>query len=102
MSQYARHSPFDAALDRLHRIVAAAQRACLPRSCYLAGYVTPWPRAFAAEAVYWLSWALLAPAVFWMCRRLHAVGAGRRYAPALLLGAIVAATLQPLIPQSVV
>ncbi len=65
---------------------------------YLAGYVTPWPRAFAAEAVYWFSWALLAPAVFWMCRRVH-----RRhwtvYAVALLSGAIVAAILQPLIPQ---
>ena len=65
---------------------------------YLAGYVTPWPRAFAAEAVYWFSWALLAPAVFWMCRRLHRLH-WTRYAPVLLLGAIVAATLQPLIPQ---
>ena len=65
---------------------------------FLAGYVTPWPRAFAAEAVYWFSWALLAPAVFWMCRRLYRLH-WTRYAPALLVGAIVAATLQPLIPQ---
>jgi len=65
---------------------------------YLAGYVTPWPRAFAAEAVYWFSWALLAPAVFWMCRRLYRLP-WTRYAPALLMGAIVAAILQPLIPQ---
>lgn len=65
---------------------------------FLAGYVTPWPRAFAAEAVYWFSWGLLAPAVFWMCRRLH-----RRswtvYVPAILLGAVVAAVLQPLLSQ---
>jgi signal transduction histidine kinase len=65
---------------------------------FLAGYVTPWPRAFAAEAVYWFSWALLAPAVFWMCRRLNRQP-WSRYAPALLIGAILAATLQPLIPQ---
>jgi len=65
---------------------------------YLAGYVTPWPRAFAAEAVYWFSWALLAPAVFWMCRRLYRLP-WTRYAPVLLMGAIVAAILQPLIPQ---
>ncbi|HWN47369.1 MAG TPA: histidine kinase [Steroidobacteraceae bacterium] len=65
---------------------------------YLAGYVTPWPRAFAAEAVYWLSWALLAPAVFWMCRRLYR-SPWTRYVPALLLGAVIAATVQPLIPQ---
>jgi hypothetical protein len=31
---------------------------------YLAGFVTPWLRAFAAEAVYWLSWWILAPCVF--------------------------------------
>jgi two-component system, LytTR family, sensor kinase len=65
---------------------------------YLAGYVTPWPRAFAAEAVYWFSWALLAPAVFWMCRRLHRQ-VWSRYALALLLGAVVTAMLQPLIAQ---
>src|SRR6185436_10931936 len=38
---------------------------------YLAGYVTPWARAVATEAVYWLSWWLLAPAIFWWCRRLR-------------------------------
>jgi signal transduction histidine kinase len=65
---------------------------------FLAGYVTPWRRAFAAEAVYWMSWALLAPAVFWMCRRLYR-RPWAQYAPALLVGAIVAATLQPLIAQ---
>ena len=65
---------------------------------FLAGYVTPWPRAFAAEAVYWLSWALLAPVVFWMCRRLNRQP-WSSYAPALLAGAVVAAMLQPLLAQ---
>jgi two-component system LytT family sensor kinase len=65
---------------------------------FLAGFVTPWPRAFAAEAMYWFCWALLAPAVFWMCRRLYQLH-WTRYAPALFMGAIVAAILQPLIAQ---
>ena len=39
---------------------------------YLAGYVRPWLRAFAAESVYWLSWWMLLPAVFGWCRRLRA------------------------------
>jgi len=66
---------------------------------YLAGYVRPWPRAFAAEAVYWLSWWILLPAVVWWCRRLrHAAWAVR--APALLLGALVALVVAPVIAQS--
>jgi signal transduction histidine kinase len=66
---------------------------------YLAGYVRPWPRAFAAEAVYWLSWWILLPAVVWWCRRLrHAAWAVR--APALLLGALVSLVVAPVIAQS--
>jgi two-component system, LytTR family, sensor kinase len=67
---------------------------------FLAGYVTPWPRAFAAEAVYWLSWWLLAPAVFWWCRRLRAAGLAVRVA-GLLIGALAAAFFQPLIGQAI-
>jgi len=63
---------------------------------YLAGYVTPWLRAFAAEAVYWLSWWILAPCVFWWCRRLQPSGWMWR-APGLLLGAIGAALAVPLV-----
>jgi signal transduction histidine kinase len=68
---------------------------------FLAGYVTPWPRAFAAEAVYWLSWWLLAPAVFWWCRRLRDVVPAIRIA-GLLFGAIATAFVQPLISQAFV
>jgi len=67
---------------------------------FLAGYVTPWPRAFAAEAVYWLSWWMLAPAVFWWCRRLRAASVAPRVA-GLLVGALVAAFFQPLIGQAI-
>ena len=67
---------------------------------FLAGYVTPWPRAFAAEAVYWLSWWLLAPVVFWWCRRLRSTALALRVV-GLLLGALVAAFFQPLIGSAI-
>jgi len=66
---------------------------------YLAGYMRPWPRAFAAEAVYWLSWWILLPAVFWWCRRLRQASWTVR-APALFLGALVTLVVAPLIAQS--
>jgi two-component system, LytTR family, sensor kinase len=65
---------------------------------YFAGYVTPWSRAFAQEAVYWLSCGVLAIPILWMCRYLHRDShAWVRYALALTLGAIVASALQPLV-----
>jgi two-component system LytT family sensor kinase len=63
---------------------------------YFAGYVTPWPNAFASEAVYWLSWWILSPLVFWWCRQLSNTD-WRWRAPALLLGALIALFLAPLI-----
>jgi two-component system LytT family sensor kinase len=67
---------------------------------YLAGYVTPWPRAVAAEAVYWLAWWLLVPVVFWWCRRLRATAAWVRVA-GLMGGALLASLVVPLIAQSI-
>ena len=67
---------------------------------YLSGYVSPWPRAFAAEAVYWLSWWLMLPALFWWCRRLRAVSMPARVV-GLLLGAAAAMFVQPLIGQGI-
>ena len=63
---------------------------------FIAGYVKPWPRAFAAEAVYWLSWWVMAPAVFWWCRSLRSKGWSLR-APALMLGAAITVFGQPFI-----
>jgi len=63
---------------------------------FLAGYVKPWPRAVAAEAVYWLSWWLLAPAVFWWCRWLSALSPWLRVA-GLLAGAAAALFTAPVI-----
>ncbi len=67
---------------------------------YFGGHVKSWSAAFAQEAVYWLSWGIISPLIFWLCRRLH--GEGRkwhRYAGGLLLGAIATAFLQPVILQ---
>ena len=68
---------------------------------YWSGYVTPWPRAFASELVYWISWGILGPLIFWMCRRLNSRG-WVRYALGVLAGAVAAAILQPAIAQLVV
>ena len=65
---------------------------------FWSGYVTPWSRAFASELVYWISWGILAPLIFWMCRRLNSLTWGR-YTTGVLLGAIVVAALQPGIMQ---
>src|SRR6187401_975960 len=65
---------------------------------YLAGYVRPWPRAFAAEAVYWLAWWILLPLLFAWCRRLKDTSWNVR-GPALLLGALAALLLAPLVAQ---
>jgi two-component system LytT family sensor kinase len=48
--------------------------------------------------VYWLAWWILAPAVFWWCRRLRNAPWVVR-APALLLGGLASLLLAPLIAQ---
>lgn len=63
---------------------------------YFAGYVTPWQNAFASEAVYWLSWWILSPLVFWWCEHLRH-SEWRLRAPALVLGALAALVLAPLV-----
>jgi signal transduction histidine kinase len=67
---------------------------------YWSGYVTPWSKAFASELVYWVSWGILGPLIFWMCRGLYLRGLGP-YSLGVLTGAIVAAILQPAIAQLV-
>jgi sensor histidine kinase YesM len=67
---------------------------------FFAGYVVPWLKAFTQEAVYWLSCGVLVPPILWMCRRLHRGGHGWvSYAIGLLIGAIVAAVLQPVLAR---
>src|SRR3954453_15566639 len=67
---------------------------------YFAGYMQPWGHAVAAEGVYWLSWWLLAPLVFWWCRRIRSVPLALRVA-GLLAGAAAALFVIPLISQSI-
>lgn len=65
---------------------------------FLAGFTATWPQAFASELVYWLSWGILAPAVFYLCRRLYPRG-WLVYAPALLFAALATSLLEPMIAQ---
>jgi len=56
---------------------------------FWAGYVTPWSKAFSQEVIYWLSWGIIAPVIFWMCRRLHAgKQTWSRYVLGFALGAL--------------
>jgi two-component system, LytTR family, sensor kinase len=69
---------------------------------FWAGYVTPWSKAFSQEAVYWLSWGILAPVIFWTCRRLHTgERVWSRYVLGLALGALLASVAQPIISESI-
>jgi signal transduction histidine kinase len=69
---------------------------------YWAGYVTSWSQAFSQEAGYWLSWGMLSPEVFWLCRRLHEGKQGwSGYALGLALGALVTSVAQPIIGGSI-
>jgi signal transduction histidine kinase len=65
---------------------------------FWSGYVAPWSRAFASELVYWISWGILGPPIFWMCRRLNSQ-TWARYTAGVLLGAVVVTALQPAILQ---
>lgn len=65
---------------------------------YWSGYVPTWSHAFLTEALYWFTWGLLAPLVFWTCRRVHHLPWSMR-ALAILAGAFFAAALQPVIAE---
>lgn len=69
---------------------------------YWSGYAPAWSTAFWLEAVYWLSWGLVSPLVFWLCGRLYRGGHARlMYAVGLLLGAIATSLLQPAVVQAI-
>jgi signal transduction histidine kinase len=68
---------------------------------YWSGYA-PWPTALWLEAVHWLSWGIVAPLVFWLCRRLYrGEHTWQRYVIGLSLGAIVISILQPTLIESI-
>jgi hypothetical protein len=73
---------------------------CAPQLFYGSQNKT-WVDVFWIELVYWSSWAILSLIVFWWCRILyegpHTLA---RYIPGLLLGAIGASLLQPVIDQT--
>lgn len=66
---------------------------------YFAGFVRPWTRAFASEAIYWLAWWMLLPLLFWWCRTLSRLG-WRLRAPGLLLGSVIGLFLVPFLTHA--
>lgn len=80
-------------LDRAHDRVAP--------QLYWSGHAS-WRTAIGLEAVHWLSWSIVAPLVFCLCRRLYGgEHTWKRYAVGLVLGAIVISTLQPLLIETI-
>jgi hypothetical protein len=74
---------------------------CAPQ-LYWTGDDHSWLKVFWIEIVFWSSWGILALAVFRLCRRLYeGQRTWQRYVPGLLLGAIGASVLQPLIGQCI-
>jgi signal transduction histidine kinase len=68
---------------------------------YWSGYA-PWPTALWLEAIHWLSWGIVAPLVFWLCRRLYrGEHTWKRYVVGLSLGALVISILQPALIESI-
>ena len=75
---------------------------CAPQT-YYASRSKSWSEVFWIQVVYWSSWAIISLPVFQLCRRLYeGPRTWKRYASGLLLGALGAALLQPLIDQSIV
>jgi hypothetical protein len=69
---------------------------------YWAGHAKSWRAAFWQESVFWLSWTIISPAVFWLCQKLHrGEHTWKRYILGLLAGAAVAAVTQTTIAQSI-
>src|SRR5215831_4130723 len=62
-----------------------------------------WSEVFWKEFVYWSSWGIVSLPVFWLCRRLYeGPRTWPRYVIGLLLGAVGASLLQPLIDETLV
>jgi len=69
---------------------------------YWAGYVKTWTKAFWSESVFWFSWGMVVPLVFWLCRRLHRGERKlKRYVVGFLLGAFAASLLQSMLVDSI-
>jgi hypothetical protein len=74
---------------------------CAPQ-LYWTGHYQSWSEVFWIEIVFWSSWGILSLPAFWLCRKLYeGPRTWTRYTAGLLIGALGADLLQPLIDQSI-
>lgn len=90
---------------RWPRVSLAAAYVALPTLFSLVGGIesllnggsVSWNVALGRETVYWTSWVILMPPIFWLCRRLHeGPRSWRRYGFGLTIGAGATVVLLPL------
>ena len=73
---------------------------CGPQTLW-SGAAKSWVEVFWIQVTYWFSWAVITPAIFWLCRRLYdGPRIWSRYVPGLMLGLIGVSLLHPLLENS--
>lgn len=73
---------------------------CGPQTLW-SGAAKSWSEVFWIQVTYWSSWAVISPAIFWLCRRLYdGPRTWIRYVPGLLLGLVAVSLLHPLLENS--
>jgi len=90
-------------LPRWLRYVAAwvlLMVVCAPQTLW-SGAAKSWSEVFWIQVIYWSSWAVISPGIFWLCRRLYdGPRTWSRYVPGLLLGLLAVSFLHPLFENS--
>jgi hypothetical protein len=73
---------------------------CGPQTIW-SGAAKSWSEVFWIQLTYWSSWAVVSPAIFWLCRRLYeGPRTWSRYIPGLMLGVVGVSLLHPLLENS--
>jgi hypothetical protein len=90
-------------LTRWLRYVAAwvlLMLVCGPQTLW-SGAAKSWSEVFWIQVIYWSTWAVICPAIFWLCRRLYdGPRIWSRYVPGLLLGLVAVSFLHPLLENA--
>ena len=73
---------------------------CGPQTIW-SGAAKSWTEVFWIQVNYWTTWAILAPGIFWLCRRLYdGPHTWKRYVAGLLAGIAAVSLLHPLIENT--